>query len=35
MTKTDCALCKACVEAKQTVKHQASPIGNDQLYICC
>jgi len=33
MTKTDCDLCKACVEAKETIKHQASLIANDQLYI--
>ena len=35
MTKADCALCKACVEAKETIKHQASLIADYQLYICC
>jgi len=35
MTLTDCALCKACVEDKETVNHQASLIANDQLHIFC
>ena len=35
MTGTDCALCKPCVEAKETVKHQASLIAIDQLHIFC
>jgi hypothetical protein len=32
ITETDCALCKACVEAKETIKHQASLIANLPIY---